>query len=113
MAQIGLFTRTADGFSGRLRTLVLDAELTLVRVETPDGGNAPDYRIHLGDSAEGPEVGAGWTRTGERAGEYIVVVLDDPSLAQGVRATLFQSGRGGRVWQLVWSRPQKRQGARE
>ncbi|WP_148424794.1 DUF736 family protein, partial [Novacetimonas hansenii] len=34
MAQIGLFTRTADGFSGRLRTLVLDAELTLVRVET-------------------------------------------------------------------------------
>ncbi|WP_148424814.1 DUF736 family protein, partial [Novacetimonas hansenii] len=51
--------------------------------------------------------------TGERAGEYIVVVVDDPSLAQGLRASLFQSGRGGRVWQLVWNRPQKRQGARE
>ncbi|MBY4640466.1 DUF736 domain-containing protein [Gluconacetobacter entanii] len=113
MAQIGLFTRTADGFSGRLRTLSLDAELTLVRIETPEGGNAPDYRIHLGDGNDGPEVGAGWTRTGERAGEYIVVLLDDPSLTQGVCATLFQSGRGGRVWQLVWSRPQKRQGGRE
>ncbi|NHN89423.1 DUF736 domain-containing protein [Acetobacter conturbans] len=113
MAQIGLFTRTAEGFSGRLRTLSLDAELTLVRIEASDGGNAPDYRIHLGDSTDGPEVGAAWTRTGERAGEYVVVVLDDPSLTHAMRATLFQSGRGGRVWQLVWSRPTKRQGARE
>ena len=84
-----------------------------MRIETPEGGNVPDYRTHLGDGSDGPEVGAGWTRTGERAGEYIVVVLDDPSLAHGVRAPLFQSGRGGRVWQLVWSRPQKRQGGRE
>lgn len=30
MAQIGTFTRTADGFAGRLRTLALDVELTIV-----------------------------------------------------------------------------------
>lgn len=113
MAQIGLFTRTATGFAGRLRTLALDAELTFARVENTDAENAPDYRIHLGDNAEALEIGAGWARTGERAGEYISVLLDDPSLTLPIRATLFQAGRGGRVWQLVWNRSTKRQGARE
>lgn len=28
MSQIGFFTRTADGFAGRVRTLSLDAELS-------------------------------------------------------------------------------------
>lgn len=113
MSQIGFFTRTASGFAGRLRTLALDAELTFVSAGNADAENAPDYRIHLGDSAEAPEIGAGWTRTGERAGEYVSVLLDDPSLAQPIRATLFQAGRGGRVWNLVWARATKRQGGRE
>ena len=68
MAQIGLFTRTAEGFSGRLRTLSLAAELTLVRIEPPAGGNAPDYRIPLGDGSDGPEARAGRTRPGGPAG---------------------------------------------
>ena len=67
MAQIGTFARTANGYSGRLRTLNLDVELTLVPAENTDSENAPDYRIHLGDGDEGPEVGAGWKRNGERA----------------------------------------------
>ncbi|CAI9121928.1 DUF736 domain-containing protein [Brytella acorum] len=113
MTQIGVFTRTASGFAGRLRTLALDAELTFVRAENADAEHAPDYRIHLGDNAETPEIGAGWTRTGERAGEYVSVLLDDPSLAQPIRATLFQAGRGGRVWNLVWTRAARRQGGRE
>lgn len=33
MTHIGVFTRTASGFAGRLRTLALDAELTVVRAE--------------------------------------------------------------------------------
>ena len=72
MAQIGTFKRTKTGISGRIRTLALDAELTLVPVDKRDAENAPDYRIHLGDvdgSEVGPEVGAGWRRTGEKAGE--------------------------------------------
>jgi len=113
MSQIGFFTRTSDGFSGRVRTLSLDAELTFVPAENNGAEHAPDYRIHLGDGNAGPEIGAGWTRTGERAGEYISIVLDDPSFMQPVRATLFQAGRGGREWQLVWNRPAKRPGGRE
>ncbi|MCK9514416.1 MAG: DUF736 domain-containing protein, partial [Pigmentiphaga sp.] len=59
MAQIGQFTRTPSGYSGRLRTLSLDVELTFTPSENADADKAPAYRIHLGDEY-GPEVGAGW-----------------------------------------------------
>ena len=45
----------------------------------------------MGDG-DGPEIGAGWKRTGEKAGEYVSLVIDDPALAQPIRANLFQSG---------------------
>ncbi|MCQ9156340.1 DUF736 domain-containing protein [Acidomonas methanolica] len=96
MSQIGFFTRTSDGFAGRVRTLSLDAELTFMPAENNSAEHAPDYRIHLGEGDSALEIGAGWKRTGERAGEYVSVVLDDPSFMQPIRATLFQAGRGGR-----------------
>ena len=36
MAQIGQFTRTPSGYSGRLRTLSLDVELTFTPSENAD-----------------------------------------------------------------------------
>lgn len=110
MAQIGQFMRNPSGLSGRVRTACLDVELNLVPVEPSDSKNAPGYRIHL-DSDVGPEIGAGWTRTGERAGEYIAVVIDDPTLPQPIRANLFRDDANGRAWSLYWSRPPQR-GAR-
>ena len=55
-----------------------------------------------------PEVGAGWKHSGERAGTYISVVLDDPAFPFPVRARLFQSDEDGRDWGLHWTRPKKR-----
>jgi uncharacterized protein (DUF736 family) len=112
MAQIGTFKRTKTGISGRIRTLALDAELILVPVDKRDAENAPDYRIHLGDvdgSEVGPEVGAGWKRTGEKAGDYISLQLDDPSFRQPIRANLFQADDKGMAFTLLWSRPPRRQ----
>lgn len=106
MVQIGSFIRTRNGFSGRLRTLSLDIELTIVPADHSDTENAPNYRIHAGDE-EGPEVGAGWTRTGEKAGEYVALQIDDPGFPQPIRANLFQSGDAKSAWGLHWSRPQK------
>lgn len=107
MTQIGQFIRTPSGYSGRLRTLSLDLELSLVPVDTPARENAPAYRIHL-DDGDGPEVGAGWTHSGERAGRFISVLLDDPVFQQPIRARLFQSDEEGRSWGLHWTRPKKR-----
>ena len=111
MAQIGNFKRTKRGISGRIGTLALDAELILVPVDKRDAESAPDYRIHLGDvdgSEAGPEVGAGWKRTGEKAGDYISLQLDDPSFRQPIRANLFQADDKGMAFTLLWGRPPRR-----
>ncbi|MDH7972469.1 DUF736 domain-containing protein [Sphingomonas sp. AR_OL41] len=107
MTQIGRFTRTADGFHGRIETLSLNAELCLVPADA-DGENAPDYRIHLGADGEGLEVGAGWKRVGERAGAYFSLLIDDPALPQSINANLFQSNREREEHHLVWNRPSRR-----
>ena len=108
MAQIGTLHPHPNGFSGRLRTLSLDIELTIVPAEHSDAENAPDYRVHAGDE-DGPEVGAGWTRTGEKAGEYVALQIDDPTFPQPIRANLFQSGSDRSAFHLLWTRPSKRE----
>jgi uncharacterized protein (DUF736 family) len=111
MAQIGQFTRLRGLFSGRVRTLALDAHLVLCPNNAgSDTANAPNYSVRLND-ADGPEVGAGWKRTSERAGEYVAVMLDDPSFAAPFRANLFQQEHDKKVWVMVWNRSAKREDA--
>ena len=107
MTQIGEFTKLKTGYSGRIRTLSLNTEVAIVVAEPSETENAPDYRVHQG-SDEGPEVGAGWMRTGERAGEYVALVIDDPAFPHPIRANLFRDDDAGSAWSLHWSRPSKR-----
>ena len=107
MPQIGEFTRTKNGYAGRIRTLSLDVEIVLIPAEHTDAENAPDYRVHHGND-DGPEIGAGWKRTGEKAGDYVSLQIDDPTLAHPIRANLFQSAEDKSAWSLHWNRPPKR-----
>lgn len=107
MAQIGQFARTQSGYSGRVRTLSLDLAIVFVPADNTDAENAPDYRIRLGDE-DGVEVGAGWLQSGDRAGTYISVILDDPAFGQPIRARIFQSDENGRDWSLHWVRSKKK-----
>ncbi|KSV77545.1 DUF736 domain-containing protein [Sinorhizobium sp. Sb3] len=106
MPQIGQFLRTKSGYAGTLRTLSLNVELVLEHAEPSDADNAPDFRIHLGE--DGAEIGAGWKWTGEKAGDYVALLIDDPALAAPIRANLFSSGEDRSVWDLYWHRPQRR-----
>ncbi|MDF1836067.1 MAG: DUF736 domain-containing protein [Alteraurantiacibacter sp. bin_em_oilr2.035] len=110
MPQIGQFTRDETGFTGRIHTLTLSRELIIVPAEHSDAENAPAYRIHYGD-ADGPEVGAAWTRTGEKAGKYLSVLLDDPALPQPIRVRVVVPGMNslGTSWSLHWTRPRQRE----
>lgn len=103
MPQIGQFMRGKSDFTGRVHTLTLVCELTIVPAEHSDAENAPDYRVHHG-ADDGPEIGAAWKRTGEKAGEYLSVLLDDPALPHPIRANLFQNGDDTTSWSLHWSR---------
>ena len=56
MTCIGTFTATPDGFEGRLQTLTIYRELTIIPAEPGEAENAPDYRIHHGND-DGTEIG--------------------------------------------------------
>lgn len=111
MIRIGEFTVQNEGYCGRLTTLGLDVELAIVPAAHSDVRNAPDYRVHAGPNAEGPEIGAGWKRSGARAGAYVAVVIDDPQLPRAIRANLFRPGIEGQPHLLFWQRPQRRRDA--
>ncbi|MER9299800.1 DUF736 domain-containing protein [Mesorhizobium sp. M0621] len=107
MPQIGQFIRNQTGYSGRIRTLRLDLDIAIVEADASDAENAPDYRVHAGHE-DGPAIGAGWKRSGEKAGEFVSLQIDDPTFAQPIRANLFQSGDDKASWSLQWSRPRDR-----
>lgn len=106
MSQIGQFTRTDDGFFGRIRTLNLDVEAAILPVDGAAAEHAPNHRVF----ANAFEVGAAWDRTSERAGSYLAVTIDDPSFVAPLRARLFESDAKTNAWTLHWSRKTKRDG---
>ena len=111
MPQIGEFIRDDAGFIGNLATLLLHQDIIIVAAEPSDAENAPDYRVHLFDSMNnetGPEIGAAWKRTGEKAGEFIALLIDDPTFPHPMRANLFRDDDAGKAWSLHWSRPRDR-----
>jgi len=103
MAQIGQFTRLRGIFTGTIRTLMVDRHVVLVPTNQPEAQGQPHYTIHIKD-ADGPEVGVAWKRSGERAGEYISMAIDDPTLPAPIRANLFQRDTDRKEWVLVWKR---------
>jgi uncharacterized protein (DUF736 family) len=108
MIRIGEFRAQGDGYSGRLVTLGIDVALTIVPAARSDVKNAPDYRVHADEDADGPEVGAGWKRTGEKAGAYLAIVIDDPQFPRPIRANLFRPVIEGEPHLLLWQRNQRR-----
>lgn len=106
MTTIGTFAATDDGFSGHVRTLTLDCRLTIVAADRSDAENAPDYRVLAGEGDGAYQVGAGWKHTGDKAGAYVALQIDDPAFARPLRANLFKGDASDHV--LVWSRPPRR-----
>jgi uncharacterized protein (DUF736 family) len=108
MTQIGEFTKTRAGYAGQIKTLTIDTKVVLVRVEKSDKENTPDFRILAGDGTGNIEIGAAWKRTGEKAGTYVSLQIDDPSLAHPIRASLFQSTTSTTKLVLLWNRPRRK-----
>mgnify|MGYP002393097759 FL=1 len=111
MPQIGEFTRDETGFVGHLTTLVLNQDVIIIAAEPTEVENAPQYRVHVFDGMNnepGAEIGAGWKRSGEKAGEYVALLIDDPTFPHPIRANLFLDDDAGSAWSLHWSRPRDR-----
>jgi uncharacterized protein (DUF736 family) len=105
MAHIGTFTRTPDGFTGTINTLMLKRNvIVIVPAIATEAENAPNYRV----LADDVEIGAGWKRKGDKVGDYVSLTIDDPSFAQPLRANLFPATSDGKTFHLIWSRPARR-----
>jgi uncharacterized protein (DUF736 family) len=95
-----------SGFTGRIQTLFVTQDLSLVP-ENPPMPRMRRLSRHFGDG-EVPEIGVGRKRTGEKAGEYVSPLIDDTMLTQLIRANLFRSTDDHATWVLNGNRPPKR-----
>lgn len=101
MALIGTFSKTAEGYSGTIRTMTINVKAVMVLNDKKGADKAPDFKI----LADGKELGAAWRATakGEGAKSFLRVELDDPSFSAPIRAALFENGEEGKG-ALVWNR---------
>ncbi|MGK9235773.1 DUF736 domain-containing protein [Inquilinus limosus] len=98
MATIGTFTKSADGFTGAVRTLTLNVKAT-IRPAERENDKAPDYRVYAGTI----EFGAAWKKISNAGRDYLSVKLDDPSFPAPIYASLVEI-EGEDTLSLIWSR---------
>jgi len=98
MATIGTFTRSADTFTGAVKTLNINAKAT-IKPADKTSDKSPDYRVFAG----GVEFGAAWNKTSKEGRPYLSVKLDDPSFPAPIYATLVEA-EDGESHNLIWSR---------
>ena len=98
MATIGTFTKTADTFTGAVKTLSINAK-TAIKPAEKSSDKAPDYRVFQGSV----EFGAAWKKTSSEGRHYLSVKLDDPSFPAPIYATLVEAEEAD-TYTLIWSR---------
>jgi uncharacterized protein (DUF736 family) len=100
---IGSFQSCDDGYVGRVQTLGLDAEISVVRAEPSETEGTPDWHIFPGNVEDGVEIGVGRTDIGS-LGLAIAIEIDDLALGVPLHANLVcDTFRKGPL-RLRWSR---------
>jgi len=95
---IGQFTKTDTGFTGKIETLALKAEAKFQPVSGRTSENAPAFEIFHGDL----RIGAAWERQGTK-GKYLSVSFEDPSFSAGYY-NLYKNGSAD-LYTLTFERP--------
>lgn len=101
---IGKFRKVIGGYAGRLQTLGLDLDIRILPAEQKIRATAPDWHVVLARGDARIDVGCGWTRSSDKAGPFIALLLDCPSFARPLRANLMRSDRNPADHALLWSR---------
>jgi len=95
---IGEFTKTEHGFSGKLQTLGVNANLTL-QPNDKQKDSHPDYVVLHGQT----EIGVAWDRSDDR-GYHVSIAFEEPSLSPGYY-TLAKSNKGVGAYDLLYRKP--------
>ena len=106
MPKLGTFKPDANGFSGSIRTLGLNARLRFVTNDKKGNDKAPDYHVKLGQT----RVGAAWQKVNDKTGAtFLSVRLDDPTFVAPIHAVLVNDPETD-LLNLVWRRPTRNEG---
>jgi uncharacterized protein (DUF736 family) len=101
MANIGTFTKTAQGYTGEIVTMSVQQKKVRIEAETDvQNDKAPTHRVFVGRA----EIGAGWAKQSNEGRDYLSLKLDDPSFTAPIYANLFDD-EDGKTFNLIWSRP--------
>ncbi|MCV3211101.1 DUF736 domain-containing protein [Mesorhizobium sp. YC-39] len=101
MATIGTFSRTANGFSGSVKTVNLNIKTVTFAPADGDNDKDPDFRIFAGAT----EFGAAGKKTSGEGRDYHSVKLDDPSFPAPIYASLVETETETEgEFSLIWSR---------
>jgi uncharacterized protein (DUF736 family) len=98
---IGQFTKTETGFTGKIDTLAIKANAEFRQVTNRTNENAPAFEIFHGEL----RIGAAWERQGKK-GKYLSVSFEDPSFSAGYY-NLYKSG-AELGYTLTFERPKAR-----
>jgi uncharacterized protein (DUF736 family) len=101
---IGEFQKTENVFKGKIKTLAIDATITLQPNDDKEKDNQPDYIILHGQN----EIGVAWERT-EDYGFFISIAFEEPSLGAG-SYRLVKSG-AEKTYTLLYRKPMKKKAA--
>src|ERR1700753_3187955 len=96
---IGEFKKSEQGFTGKLETLGIKANLTFHPNDDKQKDSHPDFIVQHGQT----EIGVAWERNDDR-GAYISVAFEEPSLAPGYY-TLVKSDKGISIYDLLYRKP--------
>lgn len=107
---IGNFTYDSakDTYTGTITTLTAGRGDVVIRPSKKTGDRDPDYRIEHVTAAGSVELGAALSRTAEKTGPFLSIVLDDPVLPTSIHAALFHEPQPSQASRLVWTRPTNR-----
>jgi uncharacterized protein (DUF736 family) len=103
---IGQFTKTEHGFTGKLETLAIKANLTLQPNDDKQKDSHPDYIVLHGQN----EIGVAWERNDDR-GYHVSLAFEEPSLAAGYY-TLVKSDKGISIYDLLYRKPMPKKEAK-
>ena len=97
MPTIGSFSQDdLFGQEGTIETATLKTKIKFVPLKDRSE-KQPDYRILAGKR----EIGAAWSRTSKKGGDYLFLQLYDPSLPDPVVCNLYRNASGPAV---LWAR---------
>lgn len=98
---LGEFTKTENGFTGKLETLAIKgATITLQPNSEKEKENHPDYLVLHGQR----EIGVAWERSDDWSGRFVSIAFEEPSLASG-SYKLVKSQHSVSAYDLLYRKP--------